>query len=79
MVTVKEGVGVVYGKHDFDCEIMKDFIEWLKATYGFTTALSAYAPGSCEFNAIWSDLYKLAPSLINYLQERYIEESSNHG
>ena len=68
IVSVQEGTGIVYVLYEFSTELAQNFVEWLDSIGHPYGRVLCYAPGSCEFSALWMDLAEIDPAEFNALQ-----------
>ena len=72
-VNSKQGIGLVYGKHEMDAEMANKFAQWLVTYYSFLQLpLWNYQAPWVEFNVIWQEL-ESAPC-FKILQDRFMKE-----
>jgi hypothetical protein len=71
MVSVQKGIGIVYGLYHFSAELTQHFVNWLESIGHPYGKILCYAPGSCEFSAVWMDLAEDDPAEFAALQTNF--------
>ena len=72
-ISLQTHIGIVYGLYQFSTELARGFVQWLQSMEHPYGRCLCYAPGSCEFNALWLELAEQDYEEFCDLQLRYHE------
>ncbi len=72
-VSLQARIGIVYGLYHFSTELADGFVRWLHSIEHPYGRCLCFAPGSCEFSALWLELAEQDPEEFLGLQTRYHE------